>query len=369
MNDDMSGTGHGSLAVSPDGQEMFYVYHGRKGTTGGRKLFQDRLTIDETKIDEDTGLPTVSVLQTVTDQAVPSGVAPYTIVSDTESLELSKADTYDISWKVTSATGAALPITSSLDRVVAEIEDTDIASIVSTDGKSSIISGNRAGQTVLTLKYQRKSADGTFYDVTNTVDGITSKAERKIIINVSEEHYVNEVMTYTLHTSNDIKSLKVYNENGGTIKINSLKKVQEGDKLAWTVSFAVSTPGEREFTIKGIKVGGAMVDVTKITPTIIQPAPEIKSVSAPESVLVYESFNVDIVTSTSVKTIRIANEKGNNMGKKLISKTVDGMSVIWTYAMEIGTAGSDRTFTISGIDAGGAIGTGSFSIDVTKSVK
>ena len=188
---------------------------------------------------------------------------------------------------------------------------------------------------------------------------------------VSETHYTNEVMTFNIHTSKDVKSIKIYNENGSTIKINSLKKTVADNETVWKVAFAVGTAGEREFTVKGIMVGGVMSEVSSIDVNIVQPDPEIISVSAPDSALVYESFELDVTSTASVKSIRVSNEKGSNMGKKLLTKTIDGMNVNWAYEMEVGTAGEKRTFTVTGYGAGGVAGdkTGSFSIDVLKLVR
>jgi GH43 family beta-xylosidase len=42
----VSGTGHNSMTFSPDGKEMFCVYHGRTPETGNRRvLFVDRMEI------------------------------------------------------------------------------------------------------------------------------------------------------------------------------------------------------------------------------------------------------------------------------------------------------------------------------------
>ena len=42
----VSGTGHNSIAYSPDGKEMFCVYHGRTAKTGhGRVVFIDRMQV------------------------------------------------------------------------------------------------------------------------------------------------------------------------------------------------------------------------------------------------------------------------------------------------------------------------------------
>ncbi len=47
----VTGTGHNSITWSPDGKEMFCVYHGRTSKTGDeRVVFIDRMTIDKTGV-------------------------------------------------------------------------------------------------------------------------------------------------------------------------------------------------------------------------------------------------------------------------------------------------------------------------------
>ena len=47
----VSGTGHNSIAYSPDGKEMFCVYHGRTAKTGKeRVVFIDRMQVKDGKI-------------------------------------------------------------------------------------------------------------------------------------------------------------------------------------------------------------------------------------------------------------------------------------------------------------------------------
>ncbi|TZF82751.1 family 43 glycosylhydrolase [Pedobacter sp. BS3] len=66
----VSGTGHNSITFSPDGKEMFCVYHGRTTQTGNKRVvFIDRMYIDK------NGVLTVNG-PTTTPQPLPSGVKP-----------------------------------------------------------------------------------------------------------------------------------------------------------------------------------------------------------------------------------------------------------------------------------------------------
>ena len=65
----VTGTGHNSITYSPDGKEMFCVYHGRTAKTGEeRVVFIDRMQVKNGKI--------TVYGPTTTPQKLPSGVAP-----------------------------------------------------------------------------------------------------------------------------------------------------------------------------------------------------------------------------------------------------------------------------------------------------
>ena len=64
---EVSGTGHNSITYSPDGKEMFCVYHGRTAKTGNeRVVFIDRMTVKD-------GIITIAG-PTTTAQKMPSGL-------------------------------------------------------------------------------------------------------------------------------------------------------------------------------------------------------------------------------------------------------------------------------------------------------
>ena len=69
---EVSGTGHNSITYSPDGKEMFCVYHGRTAKTGDeRVVFIDRMKVKD-------GIITISG-PTTTPQKMPSGAVVNTI--------------------------------------------------------------------------------------------------------------------------------------------------------------------------------------------------------------------------------------------------------------------------------------------------
>lgn len=160
-------TGHGSFITTPDGTESYYVYHGRSSTTGGRRLYTDRMYIDETKLDAD-GNPVIWVDQSTSDRPVPSGTAPYTMRADVDTLfiDIEEGNSASFSVDIESASGAKLPLANVLNRVQATVADEDIAD-VSVDGGNVTVTSKDAGSTTITLTYQRLSSSGEYYDVQN----------------------------------------------------------------------------------------------------------------------------------------------------------------------------------------------------------
>jgi len=67
----VTGTGHNSITYSPDGKEMFCVYHGRTTSTGDKRV----VFIDRMKILKDGRL--VVNGPTTVPQIMPSGVKKY----------------------------------------------------------------------------------------------------------------------------------------------------------------------------------------------------------------------------------------------------------------------------------------------------
>ncbi len=383
LNADMSGTGHGSVAWSPDGSELFYVYHARPGITGGRRLYQDRLFIDETKIDADTGLPTVSVKQSANDQPVPSGVAPYLVKADTSSLRLQPAGTSQINFTVQTAQGTKLALSNALNRVVATIDDPSIATVTATTAGAATVTAVSEGQATLTLQYQRRSSDGSYYDVTNTVNGVTTPAKLTVPIAVMSkiptiaidktQAAINENFTVSVETDVNVAKLLLANENGMPLSVKSLTSRTEDDKKIFTATMCLGTAGnDRQIRValdygkgKGYVDSGVFgtIDITKTSE-----APKVLKVEAPATALVNVAANYAITTNLegSYSANLRANGASSDLGKTVVSKTMnpDG-SFTWVIAVKIGTAGNRALNAY----AGNSIGTRSDPYPFALTVK
>jgi hypothetical protein len=166
----MYSTGHGSVAFSPDGAEMYYVHHGRPTTTEPqRRLYTERMSFSAAA-GGPFGSPALAIDQATTDRPVPSGVAPYSLPVSATGLTLRRGESARVSWAVRSASGAGLALANPLNRVQASAADPRVASVDATAPDAATVTGGRVGQTTVTVRYQRELAAGGYADVFN-LDG------------------------------------------------------------------------------------------------------------------------------------------------------------------------------------------------------
>jgi GH43 family beta-xylosidase len=168
----MYSTGHGSVAMSPDGRELYYVHHGRPSATADqRRLYTERMTIRDDRLDA-AGTPILSIDQATSDRPVPSGVAPYAIRVSARQLRLRAGAATPLRWEVTSSQGAHLALTNPLNRVSVEVADARVADVrVADDGSGGSVIARAPGSTRITLTYQRELAGGGYRDVFNLLRG------------------------------------------------------------------------------------------------------------------------------------------------------------------------------------------------------
>lgn len=162
-------TGHGSYVPSPDGSELFHVYHGRSATSGSRRVYTNKMAFDEANLEN--GLPTLKVTQVGGDQPIPSGVAPYSISVDAQRAVYSfpTNSTLSVAWSVTNANGGVLGLTNTSNRVNVSVSDTSVATYAATGstGAAGRLTFLKLGSVNVTFTYQRLKADRTWADVSN----------------------------------------------------------------------------------------------------------------------------------------------------------------------------------------------------------
>jgi hypothetical protein len=169
----MYSTGHGSLAFSPDDSEMYYVHHGRPTPDAGqRRLYTERMTAAGGVLDID---------QSTSDRPVPSGVAPYAMTASASSLRLRVGATAQLAWQVTSNGGASLALANPLNRVFATVANPRVADMSQTPGGTgATVVAKAAGQTTITLSYQRERAAGDYFDVVDDANPVSLTVNVKV---------------------------------------------------------------------------------------------------------------------------------------------------------------------------------------------
>jgi beta-galactosidase len=168
-------TGHGCVIASPDGSELFHVYHARAGTSGNRRIYTNRMYIDDTVLTD--GVPTLSVKQVKGDQPLPSGVAPLSIglTDTTKTVLLNYSGTnnrLNLNWFANNADGGRFLLSHALNSVTVSVSDTSVATYVVTGatGAAGSLTFSKPGSVDITITYQRQKADGTYKNANNITD-------------------------------------------------------------------------------------------------------------------------------------------------------------------------------------------------------
>lgn len=166
----MYSTGHGSPARSPDGTQLYYVHHGRPDTGTNRRLYTAGMSIDA-----DTA--SVTIGQSTQDQPIPSGVAPYTLESESALIDLT-GEPRRVDWAVTTEHTAAMDLSNSLNRVSLTMRPSD-AVRVEKYPNYALLHGVPAGVAAMQLRYQRQPARGEYFDVDNIVGSGTPEEQHR----------------------------------------------------------------------------------------------------------------------------------------------------------------------------------------------
>jgi beta-xylosidase len=166
----MYSTGHGGIIASPDRGQLYYVHHGRPDPTTNRRLYTDRLLFEDRHPDAG-GNATMRIVQSTTDEPMPSGVAPYSITAGPATVTLAPGGSQDVAADVRSADGGSLALGNPLNRVSATIGDPSVASLTDASGSGVRVVAKRPGRTWLRLTYRRQLSGGSYRNVVNTGPG------------------------------------------------------------------------------------------------------------------------------------------------------------------------------------------------------
>ncbi len=186
------------------------------------------------------------------------------------------------------------------------------------------------------------------------------KLKLSIKVNDVTSVKVDDPFTITVTTNTDIKNVIVKNAGGRTITQISTVVTPDPSEgiLIWKIELSLGTVGvDRElqiFTQKGSETAvdtglRGYIDVTAKEPSVISAGFSATSVAV--------NVPITLTVRTNKYATGISIKNGNsNMGKTLVSKVVESNGEItWTYTMQIGTAGSNRTFQVYAANAEGVV--------------
>lgn len=171
----MYSTGHGSVvSANGAGNQLYYVHHGRPAMRSDRRLYTAKMSLD----------PDAAVLhidQSTQDEPVPVGVAPYRLRSDARIVDVTSGER-TVRWSVRTRDEASMALEHPANRVVADISPGEVASVDVSDDHA-VVRGETPGTAVLTLRYQRRKANGQFEDIVN-FDPAASERPRPVTTSV-----------------------------------------------------------------------------------------------------------------------------------------------------------------------------------------
>ncbi len=177
------GPGHGGIALSPDGKQYYFVHLGRPQLDAERHLYTDRMVFSPSALDP-WGNPLLSIDESTSDQPVPSGVAPYSVLAAPAAVTLTSGTSTQLSWHVLAATGAELALGNPLNRVRVTVGDPSVVTAaLAPGGSTATLTAHGAGRTTLTLTYQRLSSNGVYHDVHQGQPMATVQLEVPVIVN------------------------------------------------------------------------------------------------------------------------------------------------------------------------------------------
>jgi hypothetical protein len=113
------------------------------------------------------GDPVLSIVESVSDEPMPSGVAPYRLSTSAGRMTLSVGRPAPVTWTVQSADRLPMPLTNPLNRVVVGVDRPEVVAVAADGASAATLTGLRPGTAVVTLTYQRRLASGQYADVVN----------------------------------------------------------------------------------------------------------------------------------------------------------------------------------------------------------
>lgn len=189
-------------------------------------------------------------------------------------------------------------------------------------------------------------------------DGLVKFAEPQV--SAPEDVFVNENFEIEVKLPTEYSAVKLVNETGRTVAIQSMN-IDNGTNLTtWNLTTAIGTAGEgRQLTVMARTLFSDYEEVGTITINVTVPEDAadhlatVKSVAfQSKTVKVNTPVQLVVRTSTNASSTKLYNENARTMGKSLVSKSVSGSTITWTYDVSIGTAGA-RSFSATAVNTYG----------------
>ena len=230
-----------------------------------------------------------------------------------------------------------------------EIDVTDIVNKAE-DGVVSIALFETQGKEIYLNSSENGSTSGRPFIIVEFEDEKISSFDK-----VTEDPInTNERFTVEVVTSDDVAKISFVNENGKDIGKTLVRMTDNDDgTITWEYSMAVGTAGaDREFTAKAYDASGAFLGEKSAVFTILREQAKVVSFNrvSDEPVYANEAFEIEIVTSSSVDSIKLQNELERIIGKTLVSKTSANGVITWKFSLSMGTPGEDRQINVVLID-------------------
>ena len=180
----MYSTGHGSLAFSPDHSEMYYVHHGRPTPTEPqRRLYTERMRLTGGAAGPLEARCSTSTGRRPTGRSPPAS-RPMPCPRAGGRSRCERGGRRGCPGPSGAPSGAGLALANPLNRVRATVADPRIASVQADAPDAATVVGERVGTTTLRLRYQRRSAAGSYYGVLNLFPAaqrpVTARVEVKV---------------------------------------------------------------------------------------------------------------------------------------------------------------------------------------------
>ncbi|GAA6397239.1 glycoside hydrolase family 38 C-terminal domain-containing protein [Solibaculum mannosilyticum] len=216
------------------------------------------------------------------------------------------------------------------------------------DSYNTLASAIATGREIYEGLYSQEQIDQATADIYTAIEGLV---DRFSMISDKDSYAVNEEISLTVTTPEDVKTIGIKNDRGSFLGISSISyKVIDGVKV-WSLKTSMGSAGNRSIDLFVKEDGqwkdtGSSLDLLVDSAPIedIQPSFAMATVNKSE-VDVDETFTITAVTSTAIDRLQLTNERGNAISVTSKDYYDDGYVRIWKLRTSLGSSG-DRTLTV-----------------------